>query len=110
MYLSKPQLDAITLIARNKHEDVAPELIEYLLGHGIIEPEMFGYRLTQLGEQSCIESSQEQRRLANDMSDTIGIKKRTRFTADDDISQVKRKQLDPNPTKAKPQTRYKPIK
>lgn len=86
---------------------MAPEILQWLLETKLIEPEMFGYCMTEYGEQCMRETEAERAQLKNDQSNTIGIFKRDRYHSDDDMTLHKRKPLDPTPTKAKPQTKYK---
>lgn len=96
-----------------KCDDIAPEIIQFLIDHGLIVQNLIGYERTEYGCKACEETFAEyQKQKADTKTGPSGkndfhSEKRDSFSSDDDLTVYKRKPLDPTPTKAKPQTKYK---
>lgn len=98
-----------------KHDQVTPEVIQFLIDRGQIFQTLIGYDWTEAGKRSCTESAEEHTKQKNDVKTGPSGKgdfykvKRTAFSENDDLSiPPKRRSSDSMANmKPKPVTKYK---
>lgn len=118
MYLSRLQYEKIGEAISPDHSGVPKEMMDFFIDNGLIERDLFQYRLTEKGGKACTESRHEHELQKADNRTGPAEKgdffreRRTSFTNNDSDLEITKKHSmkGMNPRKAKPETKYKDIK